>query len=61
MTVIAAPFKRAHLGALAEEIRQAIYRQASRMSVAEVLGVLEIVKQEIYENQRDEHLKEPTP
>jgi len=48
-TVTHAPFKRAHLGKMAEEIREIIYSYVDRASVAEVLGVLEIVKQEVYQ------------
>lgn len=44
-----APFQRAQLGSMAEEIRNVIYSYANRASVAEVLGVLEIVKQEVYQ------------
>lgn len=44
-----APFRRAHLGKMAEEIREVIYGYVDRASVAEVLGVLEIVKQEVYQ------------
>jgi hypothetical protein len=47
-SVVHAPFQRAQLGNMAEEIRTVVYRYANRASVAEVLGVLEIVKQEIY-------------
>jgi hypothetical protein len=47
-SVVHAPFQRAHLGSMAEEIRAVIYTYANRASVAEVLGVLEIVKHEIH-------------
>lgn len=43
-----APFKREHLGSMADEIKAVIYTYVDRVSVAEVLGVLEIVKHEIY-------------
>jgi len=43
------PFKRNHLNAMAAEIREIIYSYVDRASVAEVLGVLEIVKQEVYQ------------
>ena len=43
-----APFQRAQLGSMAEEIREVIYSYANRASVAEVMGVLEIVKFEVY-------------
>jgi len=47
-TVVHGPFQRAQLGNMAEEIRAVIYSYANRASVAEVLGVLEIVKHEVY-------------
>lgn len=43
------PFKRNHLNAMAAEIRETIYAYVNRASVAEVLGILEIVKQEVYQ------------
>lgn len=43
-----APFKREHLGSMADEIKAVIYTYVDRVSVAEVIGVLEIVKHEIY-------------
>lgn len=41
------PFERAHLGQMAEELRAVVFAYASRISLAEALGVLEIVKQEV--------------
>ena len=49
-----APFQRAQLGSIAEEIRTVIYSYVNRASVAEVLGVLEILKQEIYRSSLDD-------
>ena len=49
-----APFQRSHLGKLAEELQEVIYTYANRASVAEVLGVLEIVKLEVYEASREQ-------
>lgn len=47
-TVVVVPFQRAPLGEMAEQIREVIYAYANRVSLAEALGVLEIVKQEVY-------------
>lgn len=44
-----APFKRNHLNEMAEEVRDVLYKYVNRASVAEVLGILEIVKQEVYQ------------
>ena len=51
MTIIHPPFQRHHLGEMAERIKEVIYEYADRVSVAEVLGILEIVKAEIYEQE----------
>ena len=48
------PFPRQHLGEMGERIREVIYSYANRASVAEVMGVLEIVKLEVYEASREE-------
>ena len=49
-----APFKRAHLEKMAQDVRDALYKYANRASVAEVLGILEIVKQEVYESMKED-------
>ena len=51
MTIIHPPFQRHHLAEMAERIKDVIYEYADRVSVAEVLGILEIVKTEIYEQE----------
>lgn len=48
--VVHGPFKRAHLNEMAEEVRDVLYKYVNRASVAEVLGILEIVKQEVYQS-----------
>ena len=51
--VVHGPFKRAHLNEMAEEVRDVLYKYVNRASVAEVLGILEIVKQEVYQSAFD--------
>ncbi len=46
--VVYGPFKRTHLNEMAEDVRDVLYKYVNRASVAEVLGILEIVKQEVY-------------
>lgn len=51
MAVIQGKFKPVHLGELAEAIKALIYCYTERVSVAEVIGVLEIVKKEVLDEQ----------
>jgi|GEM_PF-6262290 len=53
-TVIHAPFRREHCGSMADEILAVVYTYAGRVGLAEALGVLEIVKQELYRESLDE-------
>jgi hypothetical protein len=53
--IVAAPFKKEHLGTLAGDIEKLIYEYANRISVAEAIGVLEIVKAHLLETQHDHH------
>jgi len=50
--VVNVPFKREHLGELAEALVALMYEYADRISLAEALGVLEIVKAQILEEQQ---------
>lgn len=52
--VIHAPFRRAHLNEMAEDIHAAMAKYANRVSLAEAIGILEIVKQEVYQSAFDE-------
>lgn len=45
--VIAGRFGYPQIGRLAEEIKELIYSRAGQMSLAEAVGALEIVKEEI--------------
>ena len=47
--IVAAPFKKEHLGTLAEDIQALIYVYVNRISLAEAIGVLEIVKAQLLE------------
>lgn len=49
--VVTAPFRREQLGDLANKIEEMIYEYADRISLAEAIGVLEIVKAQILEDQ----------
>ena len=50
--VITPPFNRGRLGELAKRIEELIYQYADRVSLAEVVGVLEIVKMNVLEKQK---------
>jgi hypothetical protein len=50
--VVNVPFKREYLGELAESMVAIVYTYADRISLAEALGVLELVKAQILEEQR---------
>jgi hypothetical protein len=52
--VVYAPFKRHRLGNLALRIEQMIYDEAANMSLCEALGVLDIVKSKIINNEGDD-------
>lgn len=45
----ALPFKRPQLAALRDEIKELIYSYEGRTSLAEAIGILEIVKHELIE------------
>ena len=51
MNIVHPPFQRHHLGDMAEQIKEVIYSYADRVSVAEVVGILEIVKAEVLAEQ----------
>ena len=53
MTVSNMPFKRAPLSSLREEIRALIYTYSERISLAEAIGLLEIVKVELIREHQD--------
>ena len=42
--VVTAPFRREHLGEMASKIEAVVYEYADRISLAEAIGILEIVK-----------------
>ena len=50
--VIQFPTRRADIQALVEQIKALVYTESGRMSVAEAIGVLEVVKQEILAEQK---------
>ena len=49
--VVTAPFRREHLGEMANKIEAVVYVYADRISLAEAIGILEIVKAQILEDQ----------
>lgn len=49
--VVTAPFRREHLGEMANKIEAVFYEYADRISLAEAIGILEIVKAQILEDQ----------
>jgi len=49
--VVTAPFRREHLGEMASKIEAVVYEYADRISLAEAIGILEIVKAQILEDQ----------
>ena len=51
MNIVHPPFQRHHLGDMAEQIKEVIYSYADRVSVAEAIGILEIVKAEVLAEQ----------
>ena len=50
--VVTAPFRREHLGETANKIEAVVYEYADRISLAEAIGILEIVEAHILEDQR---------
>jgi hypothetical protein len=49
--IVVVPFRREHLGEMANKIEKIIYEYANRISIAEAIGILEIVKAKILEDQ----------
>lgn len=49
--IVAPAFKKEHLGTLAEDIQSLIYEYVNRISLAEAIGVLEIVKAQLLEEE----------
>ena len=49
--VVTAPFRREHLGEMARKIETVVYEYADRISLAEAIGILEIVKAQILKGQ----------
>jgi len=50
--VITLQFKREHLGQMASKIQDVLYEYSDKISLAEAIGVLEIVKAQILEDQQ---------
>lgn len=48
MSVTHVPFRREHLAEMADRLKEVIYSYSDRVSVAEAIGILEIVKAEIF-------------
>lgn len=49
--IVTVPFRREHLGEMANKIETVVYEYADRISLAEAIGILEIVKAQILEDQ----------
>ena len=49
--VVTVPFRREYLGEMASKIEAVVYEYADRISLAEAIGILEIVKAQILEDQ----------
>ena len=49
--VVTAPFRREYLNEMASKIEAVVYEYAGRISLAEAIGILEIVKAQILEDQ----------
>lgn len=52
--VVNAPFKRAQLVKMVEELLNVIYSYADRVSLAEAVGSLELCKAQLLEEQRND-------
>lgn len=47
VSVVHIPFRREHLGEMADRLKEVVYSYSDRISLAEAIGCIEIVKVEI--------------